>query len=94
MVLCAGAALSGIRAVADNNGLEAVRRLCSRYEPRSRNRALALLDGVLHPDLGADNADVLIDKLIKWGSDLRMHETNSGAPLADDVRIATLMRSV
>ena len=48
-MLLTGSALTEIRHVPQHNGFEAWRRLTNRFEPRSRNRQLGILEAALHP---------------------------------------------
>ncbi len=94
VMLVSGSALSEVRAITDANGLEAWRRLVMRYEPRSRNRQLALLDSVLRPEFGASSADGLQDKLLRWEQEVRQYDATAASPLADEIKIATLLRGL
>jgi hypothetical protein len=92
IMLCTGSAMSELRAVPDNNGLEAWRRRCQRYEPKTRNRTLQLLEACLSPDLSGENAASVHDKVLQW--ELAIQRYNPQAALSDDIKIATLMKSI
>jgi hypothetical protein len=94
IMLCSGSALSELRGVEDQNGLEGWRRLTARYEPKTRNRTLQLLDGCLSPDLSGDNAATVMDKLLAWELHVARYDAQAETKLADDIKIATLMKQL
>jgi hypothetical protein len=92
-MVCTGSTLTELRSLVDSSGLEGWRRLSQRFEPRTRNRQLSLLDQCLRPHLQGDGA-VVRNRIIEWEAIIAKRESLSGSPLTDDIRIATLLRSV
>jgi hypothetical protein len=96
VMLTAGAALNEVRAAPLGHGAEAWRRLSRRYEPRTRNYALTLLQQALNPDLSGSTAEQIRDKLLLWEEAMTRYEKSSASTnsLSDDIKIATLLRAL
>jgi hypothetical protein len=96
VTLTAGAALNEVRSAPTGHGAEAWRRLSRRYEPRTRNFALTLLQSALNPDLCGSSAEQIKDKMSFWEEGITRYEKSaaSTAPINDDIKIATLLRAL
>ena len=92
-MLVTGCALAEVRMTNPGNGFEAWRRLCMRYEPKTRNRQLGLLDAALHPNLTGEDYTVL-DKINEWEQMIRKYDSIVQTAMSDDIKIATLMKGV
>ena len=90
VMLCQGRALTELQRSPSQNGLEAWRRLCAKYEPLERGRALGLLTGCLNPVFGAD----LIESLNSWEQLVKRYEDASGEGLPSGIRIATILKAL
>ena len=92
-MLLTSRALVELKQVDVGNGLEAWRRLVRRYEPRTRNRQLILLQHVMQPDLDGSGAEV-VDKLNQWEHSVRLYERAATTEMVDDLKIAVMLKSV
>ena len=79
-----------MRSVENNNGFECWRLLVKLYEPRTRNKQLALLDSVLHPQLTGANAQDTLDLMTKWETECTKYGSIA-TPFSDDVKVAVLI---
>ena len=91
-MLLTHSALTEIRHIPQQNGFEAWRRLTNRFEPKSRNRQLGMLEAALHPNF-AGSDEVVRDRILEWEASIDKYETMSGMSLNDDVQIATLIKA-
>jgi hypothetical protein len=75
--LMTGRGLVEIKQVVGNNELEAWRRISARFEPKSRNRQLALLDAAMRPSLTGSEESVR-DRVVEWEATLSKYTAVSG----------------
>jgi hypothetical protein len=55
---------------------------------------LMLLDITLHPDLSGTTSETILDKVMQWEYAVNRYDALASAPLSDDIKIATLMKSL
>ncbi len=67
--------------------------MSQKYEPKTRNRQLALLDSCLRPQLDGVG-DKVIEQLTAWEQDIEKYDCVASTAFADDLKITTLMRAV
>ena len=73
-MLCKGAALTTIKNVTGNNGLDAWRALCALYDPGSRGRQRVRMQQLLQPRKPEQVAQT-VEAVERWEYDIREYET-------------------
>merc|ERR1712194_947669 len=86
---CEGRALSLVKGVRESHGLEAWRRMCEWYQPRSGARGLGLLTDILNWDFGTK--DEFPQKLTEWDNAVLEYARTSGEAIQESILIAILM---
>ena len=81
-----------VRQVEVGNGLEAWRKLHSRYEPSARGRKLGLLNCILGLCIKEQGVAVM-DALNVWEQEVTKYEAK-GEDLSEDIKVAVVTRSL
>ena len=81
-----------VRQVEVGNGLEAWRKLHSRYEPSARGRKLGLLNCILGLSIKEQGVAVM-DALNVWEQEVTKYEAK-GEDLSEDIKLAVVTRSL
>ncbi len=89
-MLCKGAALTTVKNVTGNNGLDAWRALCALYDPGSRGRQRVRMQQLLQPKRPEQVAQT-VEAVERWGYDIREYETKFNKQLDDDVKIGVIL---
>ena len=87
-----GASMRIVRQVEVGNGLEAWRKLHSRYEPSARGRKLGLLNCILGLSIKEQGVAVM-DALNMWEQEVTKYEAK-GEDLSEDIKVAVVTRSL
>ena len=88
--LVGGKALTILRCVQSGNGYEAWRRICTEYEPATPVRYTSMLTGILSPSWTEQRP--FAEQIFIWEKAIDMYEAASGQRVADDVRVATMLK--
>eukprot|EP00971_Amphidinium_carterae_P324865 6454847-Amphidinium_carterae.1 len=88
--LVGGIALTILRAVEEQHGFEAWRRLCQHFEPAVATRTVGVLQSLLNPTFRGDSLQHWHEDLLKWESELRYYERDAQA-LSDGVKVALVL---
>ena len=88
ILLCNGAPLTILRTATTENGFEIWRLLCLRYSPNPIANSFGMLGHILEPVL--PNAHFQ-DAFAYWEAEIAEYERDTGAALADSVKIAVLV---
>ena len=83
-----GASMRIVRQVEVGNGLEAWRKLHSRYEPSARGRKLGLLNIILGLSIKEQGVAVM-DALNVWEQEVTKYEAK-GEDLSEDIRLSLI----
>ena len=59
----------------------------AEYEPKTKNRTLGMLQGIMSPTFGRE-ATMFMTDLAKWENDIREYSVLSGKPFDDDLKVA------
>jgi hypothetical protein len=89
-MLCKGAALTTVKNVTGNNGLDAWRALCALYDPGSRGRQRVRMQQLLQPKKPEQVAQT-VEAVERWEYDIREYETKFNKQLDDDVKIGVIL---
>lgn len=84
-------ALDVVMAVPDGHGLEAWRRLCNEFQPRTRGHRRALMLSLLIP-VHLKNMDFM-SAVQKWEHEYRDFRSVGGEPLPEEVRIGVIQQA-
>ena len=86
--LIEGEALDIVRNVGDDNGLEAWRRLCKRFDPQTVSRRRSAMTSILNP--GKATMAVLGSHIEKWEEKVRGYEKRTTKSIDDDIKARVL----
>ena len=89
-MLCKGAALTTVKNVTGNNGLDAWRALCALYDPGSRGRQRVRMQQLLQPKKPEQVAQT-VEAVERWECNIRGYETKFSKQLDDDVKIGVIL---
>ncbi len=87
ILLCNGAPLTILRTAETENGFEIWRLLSLRHSPNPIANSFGMLGHILEPVLPEAHFQ---DAFAYWDAEIAKHERDTGAPLADSVKIAVL----
>ncbi len=85
-----GRPLDLLKSMAKSNGFEAQRIRAAEYEPKTKNKALGLLQAIMRPTFGATMTQFMSD-LVKWENETRDYHTLSSDIFDDDLMVALVM---
>merc|ERR1712194_256400 len=89
---CKGTALGIVRAVERNNGVEAWRRLCQRYQPDAGPRMQQMMTRILTPGDFPDSVGGFEAALVAWEGLIEKWESASGNFLDEQVKVTVIMQ--
>ncbi len=81
--------LALVRKAGTQQGYEAWRCLCRRYQPDTVGRHMGVLQGVLSPELSATN---FMADLVSWENRVRIYEEQSKESLSESIKTAVLLK--
>ena len=87
VMLVRGQGLGELKRAPAENGFEAWRLLCKKYEPTEKTRALGLLHQVLRFTFSTD----VLEDMAKWEDMIQKYQQASGEVMPEGVLIATAM---
>eukprot|EP00971_Amphidinium_carterae_P032109 632282-Amphidinium_carterae.1 len=91
-----GKALLKVRGAERGNGYDAWVKLKQEYEPRLGSRRTGMLIGLLNPAWteGANKGKEFVDLLAEWEDGVQRYETEIAGQLAEDIKIAVVVRAM